>query len=117
MHRESLWALSSGLDIQRRRVRLERDLSVCNVTLVIWRVEVHAIPARRECYLRTNAAGTWAQRQVGGILFGAWRAAEGRGVEVNAAVTDAAGFIGGVTQDGVAGEHAEALAEVSDFSS
>jgi hypothetical protein len=84
------------------------------MTLVVWTVEVHAVPACREGDLGTNTTFAHASREEGRILFRAWGAAERLRVFVNAAMADAAGFASSVAENWVTGEHAEALMGKSD---
>jgi hypothetical protein len=82
------------------------------MALVVWRVEIDAIPTCRKCDLCAYAAFAEALGQEGCVFFGAGRAAEGSGVFIDAAVADTPRLAGCVAQHRVAGEHAEALGEV-----
>jgi hypothetical protein len=108
-HGKPSGTLAPRLHAHRRRVRLVRNGRVRDVALVVRRVEIHAIPARRECDLRAQTALAEARGQEGGVFFGAGGAAKGRRVFVDAAVTYTAGFARGVTQAGITCEHAETL--------
>jgi hypothetical protein len=90
-------------------VRLIRDFCICNVALVVWAIEVHAVPASRKGDLGTNTAFAHASGEEGRVFFGAGGAAKGLRVFVDAAMADAPGFAGGVAKERVAGEHAKAL--------
>jgi hypothetical protein len=108
-HGEPRGTLAPRLHAHGRRVRLVRNGRVRDVALVVRRVEIHAVPARRECDLGAQTALAEARGQEGRVFFGAGGAAKGRRVFVDAAVTYAAGFARGVAKAGVSCEHAEAL--------
>jgi hypothetical protein len=109
-NRKALRTLSPLLHRRKRlNIRLIRYLGVRDVALVVRAIEVHAVPARGERDLGADATFAHARGEEGGVAFGAGGAAEGLSVLVYAAVADASGFAGCVAQEGVTGEHAEAL--------
>jgi hypothetical protein len=96
MHWKPLWTFAPRLHAHWRCVRLVRYLCVRYVALVVWRVEIHAVPACGESDLGAYAAFAEARGEEGCVFFGAGRAAEGVCVFVHAAVADASGLTGGV---------------------
>ena len=90
----------------------ERDGGVGDVRLVVWRIEVDAVPAGGEGDLGADPAGAEVVGESGRVVAGAGRAAEGcevRAFEAAVADTAGAGYVEGGAESGVAGEHAEAL--------
>jgi hypothetical protein len=78
--------------------------------LMIRRIEVYSIPARRERNLRPNPTSTEMVGQMRCVVASARRSSERFKIRAfEAAMADAAGFAGGVAEHWVTGEHPEAL--------
>jgi hypothetical protein len=91
-------------------------LNVRNMRLMIGRIKVHTIPARREGDLSSNSTRAEVVGQMGSIVTGAGCSAKRFKVRAfKAAVTNAAGFTGCVAEHWVTGEHAETLLSSSNI--
>lgn len=93
----------------RISVRLEGDGRVGDMRLMIWRIEILAVPTGGESDSRTYAAGALVVGERGSIVPGAGSATKGVLIFEETAVADAARFTCFVAEHGIAGEHAKAL--------
>lgn len=90
-------------------IRFEWDRGICDMSLVVWRIEIFAIPAGRKSDCAANAPKTELIGKTGRVVAGAGWSTEGLEVLAKAAVTDASGFSCRAAEHWIASEHAESL--------
>jgi hypothetical protein len=90
-------------------IRFVGDLRVCNMALVVGAIKIYAVPACRKRDLCTDTAFAHAGGKEGRVFFCAWGTTKWLVILVDATMTDAPRFTGGVAKERVTGEHAKAL--------